>query len=62
MKAIKNTVALLLGMAAASTEFVPETKQELFKLDEDNLVINPTQQEQVTPDVMDEPVEAVMGP
>lgn len=39
MKSIKNTVALFLGVVAATTEFVPESKQDLFKLDEDKLII-----------------------
>jgi hypothetical protein len=40
----KSVIALLLG-AAAANEFVPEAQPNLFKLDDDQLVINAAKDE-----------------
>ena len=42
MKAIKSSVFSLLFSAVASNEFVPESKPDLFTLDEDKFIIVPT--------------------
>ena len=36
-----STISLFLGLVSAN-EFLPESKQDLFKLDEDDLIINPS--------------------
>jgi len=34
-----STISLFLGIAQATNEFAPESNQDLFKLDDDDLII-----------------------